>query len=74
MSVLTDFSWDAFIGLQDMLPPILLALTLVAIVWFGLSLLAQYIGLSGGIRFVHRKQRRACASLRSFIIGQHHAR
>ena len=72
MSLLTDLSWYAFI--ENTLPSIVLTVTAVAIVWFGLSLLVQYIGLSGGIRFLRRKQRRACASLRSFIIGLHPAR
>ena len=49
---------------------IVLALTVVAIVWLGLCLLT----VSGGLRFLRRKQRRACASLRGFVMGLHPAR
>ena len=71
-SLLYDFSWDAFIDQVNMLPSIILAVTAISIVWLGLWLLAQYIGLYvlfGGLRFLRLKKRRMCASLRAFVLG-----
>jgi hypothetical protein len=76
-SLLTHFFWFAFFDRASMVSWLILALTSISIVWLALWLLSQYLGLlapSGGLRMLRLKRRRACASLRGFMLRLYPAR